>query len=148
MWITLTESDIQATLSGPELTALKTAALAAGQSDPLPDILARVTREVRGYVAGCDKNTLGDGDTIPDELEGAAVALARYYLCTRLPVRLLTEERKEEYRSALTLLRDVAACRYAIVQPATASAEIISKPTVQVASSRTRIAGNSNLNGL
>ena len=120
-WITLTEAQVLTKLSAPELAALKTAATAPGQTDPLPEILAQVVREVRGHVAGCDRNTLGPADTIPDELLGAALNRVRYELATRLPVAsLLTEARKESNRDALTLLQRVASCQFALVQPETA----------------------------
>ncbi len=118
MWITLTETDVQTRLSGPELAALKSAALATGQSDPLPALVASVAREVRGYVAAGERNTLGPAGTIPDELESASLARVRYELATRLPVAsLLTEARKEANRDALARLRDVAAGKFLIVQP-------------------------------
>lgn len=120
-WITLTEAHVLTKLSAPELAALKSAATGAGQADPLPEIVAQVVREVRGHVAGCDKNTLGPAGTIPDELQGAALNRVRYELATRLPVAsLLTDARKESNRDALTLLQRVASCQFAIVQPETA----------------------------
>lgn len=121
-WVTIAESDIITKLSGPEISAMKSAALAAGQANPLPEIITQVVAEIRGYVAGCSSNTLGEGATIPSELLGTAIARIRYELATRLPVEtLLTEPRKTANEDALTRLRDVAACRFAIVPPATAA---------------------------
>ncbi len=120
-WISLTEAHVLTKLSAPELAALKTAAIGAAQADPLPEVVAQVVREVRGYVAGCDKNTLGPASTIPDELQGAALNRIRYELATRLPVAsLLTDARKESNRDALTLLQRAASCNFAIVPPETA----------------------------
>ncbi|MDD2763483.1 MAG: hypothetical protein PHE83_05855 [Opitutaceae bacterium] len=123
-WIALTETNVRTKLSGPELSALKTAALASGQTDPLPDIISQIVKEVRGYVAACARNKLGDGATIPDELEGAAISRIRFELATRLPIAsLLTEDRRTANANALSLLRDVAVCRFLIVQPVTAAAD-------------------------
>jgi phage gp36-like protein len=123
-WITISEDAIRSKLAAVELQALRTAALADGQADPLPEIVARTVDEVRGYIGACERNRLGPAGTIPAQLESAALAIVRYRLATRLPVRtLLTEERKEEQRDALTLLRDVAACRYAVEQPDEAGPE-------------------------
>ena len=148
-WITLTEADVQTKLAGAELTALKSVALSAGQGNPLPAILAQVVQEVRGYVAACTQNKLGDGATIPQELETAALAIIRYRLATRLPVAsLLTDARKEEYRDALTLLRACAACNFRIEQPATPSAQIVGGPAVAVASSQALRTKRSQMRGL
>lgn len=103
---------------------MKTAALQTAQANPLTAVISQVVKEIRGYVAGCSHNTLGDGDTIPDELLGAAVSRIRYELATRLPVAsLLTDARKEANAAALTLLRDVARCSFALVPPSTAAAD-------------------------
>lgn len=148
-WLTITEANILSKLSAPELAAMKTAALGSGQSDPLAEAIADVTREVRGYVAGCSGNTLGDGDTIPDELLGAAINRIRYELATRLPVAsLLTDARKEANRDAVALFGKVASCSFRIVPPTTAAATQPGGPAVQVVSSTTRQASRSRLSGL
>lgn len=133
-WITLSINDVKTRLAGAEVEALQEAALAVGQADPLPEIIRQAIIEVRGYVAACRENTLGAGDTIPEELKSAALDLIRHRVCTRLPVQLLTEERKEEYRNALTLLRDAAACRFTLEQPATASTAVLPSPKPSIKS--------------
>lgn len=148
-WITLAESDVQARLAGAELTALKTAALASGQTNPLTPIIAQVIQEVRGYVAACGNNRLGEGSTIPQELENDALAIIRYRLATRLPVSsLLNDARKEEYRDALRKLERVADCRFRIEQPAVVSDQVIAGPAIEVAGSTTRKATREKLTGL
>lgn len=114
MWVPVTEQSILSKLSSPELNALRTAATAPGQGDPLGEVIAQVVREVRGHVAACKANRLGPAGTIPDELLGAAINRVRYELATRLPVTtLLTEPRIAANDQANTLLRDTAACRFA-----------------------------------
>lgn len=121
MWTSLTSSQLAERFAGPELDAIKNAALAEGQdADTLLDnALARITATVRGYVGGCAKNSLGPDGTIPDELTDAALALAVYQILTRLPGMggLLDEKRASNRDEALTLLRDVSACKFAILQP-------------------------------
>ena len=123
-WITITEDDVKTRLTGAELSAFRTAALAAGQTDPLPEVIAQVTDEVRGYIAACPRNSLGAAGTIPKRLLGAALNIIRYRVATRLPSMkaLIDGLREGEYKDALTLLRQVAACDYAIEDP-TASDE-------------------------
>lgn len=116
MWIELQEEDILTRLAGAELRAYRTAATAEDQDDPLPEVLAAVTDEVRGYVAACPGNRLGPVGRIPSRLKSAALDLARYRLTTRLPVRI-SEERKREYENAIRLLEQVARCVFAVEDP-------------------------------
>jgi hypothetical protein len=130
-WITITTNDVKTRLAGAELTAYQTAALAVGQTDPLPEIIQGVIREVRGRVAACRQNTLGDGDTIPDELLHHALAVIRYRLTTRLPIAV-KEERKQEYDDALETLREVAKCEFVVESPTTPTSEVVGtvEPTI------------------
>lgn len=148
-WITLTESDVITKLSGPEIAAMKTAALQAAQTNPLPEVIAQVVREIRGYVAACHVNTLGDGDTIPDELAGAAISRIRYELATRLPVAsLLTDDRRKANDTAIQLLRDVAKCAFALVAPTTPDADQPAGPGIEVARCTRSRMSRSKLDGL
>lgn len=132
-WITLSVTDVKAKLAGAELTALQTAALASGQSDPVVEIIAEVTNEVRGYVAACARNTLGAGATIPDKLKSAALAMIRYRSATRLPVKsFLTADRVSENEAAVRLMEQVAKCMFAIEEPTTASDEVIAMPSPSI----------------
>lgn len=151
-WIALTETLIASRLSGAELTALKSAALGAGQTGDqiLADAISATVREVRGYVAANKNNTLGDGETIPDELEHAALALLRHRLGSRLPgVKLFNDEaRKAEYDDAVTLLRDVAAGKFGIVPPVTEAAAQAAGGGTQLINSRSRKATRETMAGL
>lgn len=119
MWLTLSALDVRTRLSGAELAALQSAALATGQSDPLPEIIAQVVAEVRGYIAGHRVNRLElNTATIPAALQSACLSIIRYRLITRLPGKqLLTEDRVKENEQALTLMRMVARGNFAIETP-------------------------------
>jgi hypothetical protein len=149
-WITITDAQILGKSAGAEVEAARSAALATGQADPVPGIVAQIVREVRGYVAGCDKNTLGPEGTIPDELLGAALNRIRFECATRLPGgALLDEDRRQSNRDALAMLRDAAACRLALAQPATATTEqIAGGNAVQLVSSTPRVASRERIKGL
>lgn len=119
-WITLTADDVATRFTGPELNAIRTAALAT--VDPLPDVVASVVSMVRGRVGACARNTLGEAGTIPDNLKSTALAIAVWELLSRLPVEsLTTDTRKSAYDAALKLLADVAACRFVVDAPLTAA---------------------------
>lgn len=112
-WLALTPAHLQQSLSSVELSALQTLLLAAGQTDPLPEVIARTVSEVQGYVGA--RYTVGQTGTVPVQLLSAAIALARWHLLTRLPkASLATEARRTEYTDALALLRDVAAGKFAL----------------------------------
>lgn len=149
-WITLSTDDVKRSLTGAEFTALQTAALSSGQSDPFTAILAEVIKEVRGYVAACSENSLGDGLTIPEELKSATLARVRFEAFTRLPLgrSLLTEDRVEANKAAERLFARVAACTFKLEQPTTVSAAVIGGGSVSVISSSPRRAKPSHLAGL
>jgi len=123
-WISITTSEVQTRLTGPELSAVQQIALAPGQTNPLPELIGQVVDEIRGYIAAHAANKLGAGSTIPQKLLGAALAMIRYRLATRLPVRsLLTQERTDENREAIRLLERVADGRFKIEEPTQADTE-------------------------
>ena len=118
-WLTLTSAHVQASLAAAELTALRTTQLAVGQTDPLPEAITRTVGEVRGYVGAHAGGMVGQAGTIPEELLASAVAIARWRLLGRLPVKLMaSEQRRQEYDDARALLRDVAAGKFAVSAPA------------------------------
>lgn len=129
-WQIITETDIRDRLSGPELAAYKSVALATGQTDPLPGIITQTVDEVRGYIAAAGTVALGEGTTIPSKLVSAASAIVRWRLITRLPLNsaALLETRKQEYQDALRLLEQTATGKFLVEEPTTASAEQISVP--------------------
>jgi len=150
-YITLVESDLASGLTGPELTAVKTAALVAGQTGVVQEILDQVTTEVRARVAACAKNVLGEAGTIPDECESAAIDIAIYRICKRIPGRVvLTAERSDANANAIAFLRDVARCDVAIVPPTTAAPgdEQAGGAAIENVSTTTKRYGRDKLSGL
>jgi hypothetical protein len=118
-WITINEDDVKTRLTGAELDAFTGAALAQGQADPLPDIIASVTDRVRGYAAACARNRLGAPGTVPARLRGPALAVIRFELANRLPKmgRLIDDLRRAEYDNALRLFQQVAGGDFVIEDP-------------------------------
>lgn len=144
-WITITEDDVLTVLSGAELEGYRAAALADGQVDPVDPTIAQVTDLVRGYVAGNPANTLG-ATGIPQKLLPPALDIIAY----RIPNRVgqdAGETRKALQDQAIRLLEQVAAGKFGIEEPETASTED-NAGGIQVASSSTRKTGRDNLSGL
>ena len=121
-WTTIVADDVSYSLTDVEYKAYTTRFLAPGQSSPLPDIIEKVVNHVRGYVAANASNTLGPAGTIPDKLLDAAVIIIRHRLLTRMRIKI-DEDRRKEYEGAEDLLKTVAAGKFAIEEPETASSE-------------------------
>jgi len=122
MWILLTVDAFRSRLTSAELTALRTVQVDTHQPDPADEALRRSVEEARGYLGARPGGKLGPMRTVPPQLEGPVMDLARYRLCTRLAVgrvgsTLLPEAREQEYKDALRLLRDVAAGKYSVEDP-------------------------------
>lgn len=129
MWITPNPENLNTVLTGKEYDLVQTAAKADGQADPLPAIVQRVVRMIRGKVAA-GGNKLADGQTIPDELEDAFLAIYRFNALTRFPnlKSLLDDARRDAKKDALALLDSVAAGKFQIEAPEEVTAEIIGPP--------------------
>lgn len=115
-WISLDDDSITSALTGPELDALRTAALESGQPDPVNAVLQQVARLVRGKCAA-GGIAQGTGLAIPDELILAAVAIVRFTALSRMPgmVFLQDDWRKTAYSDALKLLDQVADRKFYVV---------------------------------
>lgn len=114
-WITLTTDHIKARLAEDELLAIE--GTGGGTGDRLTAIIIQVTALIRSKVAACHKNELGTAGTIPEECLHAAATIAKHDLRSSLPSTGGEDEgdlRKEEYRSAMDFLRDVASCKIGI----------------------------------
>ncbi|MES2597185.1 MAG: phage protein Gp36 family protein [Verrucomicrobiota bacterium] len=152
MWFTPSEDTIKTRISGPELNALKSAARAQGLNTDtiITAALSRIVQMIRGYVGS--KHTLGAEGTIPDELESALGALWLVEFITRIPAsgKLLDEARRKAAEDAMTLLKDVASGRFAIVPPTSPAPEAAQAggPKIQLVSSSTRIGHDLRSSGL
>lgn len=119
-WAAITEADILTVMAGPELEAIRAAALKAGQADPVAPTITDVTDLVRGYVAV--RNTLGPDGTIPSKLQTSALDI----IASRIPQRVNhdpSEGRKTKEKEAIRLLERVADGKFRVEEPTTASEE-------------------------
>lgn len=112
MWQQLDPDDMLNQLTQPERDLFGTGASATGMPDRLPRVLEMVVAQVRGKVAAFAENRDGMGadDTIPEELYGAALEIARYRFLTSFPQgkMFIDEARTQCYKDALKQLDDVA----------------------------------------
>lgn len=146
-WIELTAARLAAKTA--ELATVKGVLLPAGQTadEIIAGELASTVKRVRGY---CPPScSLGDGATIPDELEDGALALVRVKVFTRIQAlnRFLTEPRQKEADAALTELRAWSNGTFKVVPPTTESSAQASGPRVSYRA-RERRASTAQTDGL
>lgn len=128
MWREVTEADVLTAISGTELEAYRDAALQAGQADPVAPTISQVVNEVRGYVDASGRYSLGDGETVPEKLVNATVAI----VVARIPARVgmsAGEAREKLADNARKLLESVAAGRFGLEEPETPDTEESSAQT-------------------
>lgn len=126
-WSAITAADFLSQLSQPELELVRASALAPGQDDPVPQVLARVTSEVRGYIPALRTDARVASGQLPEALHAAALDIARVRLISRLAAGkasayLLTDARQRAYEAALALLRDCGRGVFVVEPPPTSSA--------------------------
>jgi hypothetical protein len=124
-WRAITEADVAEGLSGPEISAVRAAALHTGQTDSLPDTIHKVVQECRGFIAACRNNTLEAGDTVPEKLIDSCVAVIRFRFFNR-PGLMLTQDRRSAKEDAIDLWKAVARCAFVIEEPVAPDPEPLS----------------------
>lgn len=133
-WIFVSENSLKTRISGPELAAFRSAALAAGQADPVAAVTLQVVDLVRGYIAGCQRNRLGPNDTIPEKLLGVTLDLLVVEVEKRCAGKLIDPNghRANSAREAMAILRDVSRCNFAVDVPEDLDTEVtqVFTPTI------------------
>ncbi|HBR95712.1 MAG TPA: hypothetical protein DEA90_16265 [Opitutae bacterium] len=117
-WTTLTLTDLEDYLLAPQIAALRTAALADGQDDPVARTIADVVIEVRNRVAQCGTNKVSPtAGTIPPELLVHAAYIALERAQGRIPSLTLEDFQIRMANEARKILREVGKCDFKITQP-------------------------------
>jgi len=93
--VTFAESDVQLGIDVPTYTQM-TAAAIIGSTDPVPDIVNGVTKEIYRAILGGSKVKLGPPGMIPPSLKRYAISMARYILFSNVSVlqRFMDNARK------------------------------------------------------
>lgn len=117
-WIQLTVADLEDYLLAPQVAALRTAALADGQDDPVERTIADVVVEVRNRVAQCGTNKVSPTEgTIPPELLVHAAYIALERAQGRIPSLTLEDFQVRMANEARRVMREVGQCDFKITQP-------------------------------
>jgi len=116
-WPSITIDDLNDAKVAALVDALRTAALAEGQTDPSPRIIQSVVSRIRAEVKGCAKNLLdADITTIPNDLKDIAVRMILRKMKGRLEIPL-TEDEVREMKDDVRYLERVSACAVPVDQP-------------------------------
>jgi len=111
-WITLTVAQLDTAKAAALVDALQTAALAAGQADPLPEIIGNVTARIRMEIAAGGRTVLdADVTKLPPGLKSLGLRMvlregqSRLNAVGALP---LADDEKEEWRQDIRFLERIA----------------------------------------
>lgn len=148
-WIPITVADLEDSKVAKLVTALRTKALASGQTDPAPRVIASVITDVRRKIASCRTNLVdADETTIPASLLPLATDLIIFRLKGRLEIPL-TEDERNSQRAHTDTLNRISACDDVIDQPDTPAAPAVEStsgtPRISNAGALTRRARRSGL---
>jgi len=142
-WITLTDEDLASTLAGPEITQIRAAALKLDQPDPIEQALQESIDYVRGFIAACPQNTMGEAGTIPERLKYCTLDVAAHKTLSRVLISP-NKARHARYEDALRTLKEVANCKFLPEDPTPATtdsaeeATTFSPPSIQSPQARFR----------
>ena len=138
-WITLAADDLNEYLPALQLKALRTKALATGQSDPLPSFIAEVAAQVRNTIASAGYPLEATANSFPSVLKTAVAFLVIGLAQARLPGLSLTAEQQDQIENANAMLRKISDREVAIDPPLVADTST-QAPTsaVRVITSRTK----------
>ena len=117
-WITLEPTDLNDYLVGPQAAAVRTAALATGQSDTWTNVMTDVVNEIRSAIRGNIRNLVSATPlSIPSDLKRTALVMIRNALQGRVPQLKLTDDQKDEMKAALRLIERIQAGNVVITAP-------------------------------
>ena len=145
-WIPILATDVVNALQAPELDALRTAALADTQGDPINSAIATVTPRIRGYVASRPGNKIDlDATLIPPELFQDGVWIVIEALKVRLGDAIpFSDAQKTLLRRAEDDLQRVALGTLRISKPQNPEVDssIQGGGGAEIAAGRTRLFGD------
>lgn len=111
-WITITSADLPVAKAAALVASLQSAALGAGQGDPLPAVIGNVTQRIRMEIAAGGRTVLDvDATKLPPSLKSIAVRMVLREAQSRLNAvgaMPLSEDERQESRDDLRFLERIA----------------------------------------
>lgn len=147
-WVAITEQDLNDARMGALITALRSAALGAGQTDPVDSLLGKIVKQVRDAIAfGYGSIDGAASDTVPDSLVLLVCRLALWEAKGRLELDRTFDE--SDHREDLRALERIRAGKEPMEMPETAAtAEIAGTAAVVIGGKRKRVADQGGVDGL
>ncbi|PTY02577.1 hypothetical protein DB346_08495 [Verrucomicrobia bacterium LW23] len=153
-WITITPADVDMAKAGPQVEALRTAALAEDQPDPITGAIERTILKIRQKILSCPTNRVDvDASLIPPELADVALRMVYRELQQRLNVSLtalpLTDDDRKQWDVDVRTLDAIAACKLVVTLPDNpVEGGVQTTGSIRVVSSSPRLTGRDRLKGL
>jgi hypothetical protein len=117
-WITLAVTDLNDYLVGPQATAVRTAALAPGQSDTWTNVMMDVVNRIRSEMRSSARNIVSETPlTIPPDLKSTALVLIVESMQRRIPQLKLSDDQKDAANQARDYLKRIARGEVVITAP-------------------------------
>ncbi len=153
-WITITTAQLDTAKAAALVDALQSAALGAGQGDPLPEVITAVTARIRMEIAAGGRTVLdADASRLPPSLKSLALRLVLAEAQSRLNISnalALSDDDKEQLRQDYRFLERIARGELTVEtsdNPASAPTVQAALPTPSI-TPRPRRATRDDLNGL
>ncbi len=147
-WTSITEAAVKSAKTSQVLANARAIAEAAGDSDPLPEIIADTVAMLR---AACSTGNQLDADTtkIPNSLKGLALRIIVRALKDYIEMPLTEDERSKaaedlSYRNRISDQK----MRFETPDNASATGEMQSAGSIEIAAVNKPFAGRQNMNGL
>lgn len=135
-WIAITEDIARSAFNSVEDSSARLKFVAAGQSDPLIEVIRQVTMQFREAIRSNPSNRLDpDPTTLPEASLIHACAMIRHRLLTRFGISM-DEPRLMEFRSAEAYLKAVAKGEHAVENAFAEESSPQSMPPVGINSRR------------
>ena len=148
-WITIATSDLNDYLVAAQVSALRSAALAPGQTDPFGRVMPDIAERIRMKIQSCANNQLSAVDnTIPPELKWVACYLIIEALQVRIPGLKLTDDQKNQVDRAVTQLDRIADCKDKVSQPDDAVQPDVAGAPLQIVCQPVRTTSRDTLQGI
>lgn len=148
-WTTISSDDLNHYLVAAQVSAMRSAALGAGQADPFTEVMPTVIARIRAICSTNGKVISATANSVPPELKDIACYLILEELQTRLPGLVLTDEQRRQTDNGRDYLKQIARGDALVSDPLDPITPPVQQGApIKVITSRTRLATRDTLKGL
>lgn len=149
-WIVITVDDLDDYLVAAQMTALKSAALGSGQTNPFTRVMPDVASRIRAEIAASGKYQVSaTANSIPPDLKTIACLMIIEAMQSRLPMLELSEDQRNLLRDGRDYLKRIAEGKVPVEMPDDAITPTVQAGGgIQVVGYSAKKTGRTNLSGL